>query len=152
MNLQFNAFKDVFSRKIMEARNKGELLDIVRFGEEYLPNIPDDRQGFVFSYANYENAVLDCRKLKEFLSTDRVEMMIGVRDLPYPFTCIVETSEANMRALDEELSSMHRKLGLTDDEMGIRNIAQLIGENQSLLRKDTWQKDPELFGFSEWEE
>jgi hypothetical protein len=152
MNLQFNAFKDVFSRKLMEARNKGELLDIVRFGEEYLPNIPDDRQGFVFSYANYEHAVLDCRKLKDLLPNVRVEMMVGVRDLPYPFTCVVETSVADMRGLDEQLALEHRKLGLTDDEMGMRTIAQLIGEKQSLLRKETWQKDPELFGFSEWEE
>jgi hypothetical protein len=152
MNLQFNAFKDIFSRKLMEAKNKGELLDIVRVGEEYLPNIPDDRQGFAFSYADYERAVLDCRKLKGLLPNVRVEMMVGVRELPYPFTCVVETSVSDMRGLDEQLALEHRKLGLTDDEMGVMNIAQLIGENQSLLRKETWQKDPELFGFQEWEE
>jgi hypothetical protein len=101
---------------------------------------------------NYEHAVLDCRKLKDLLPNVRVEMMVGVRELPYPFTCVVEKSVADMRGLDEQLALEHRKLGLTDDEMGMRTIAELIGENQSLLRKETWQKDPELFGFSTWEE
>jgi hypothetical protein len=148
-------FKDIFSRKILEAQNIGELLDFNRQAEEYIPKLPDEgRQGFAFSYANYEAAIEGCRRLKrmKFHNVERIEMMVGVRELPYPFTCVAETSSDKMSALDEEMAGNFRNLDMKDDETGVATIASLINEKQSLLRRDTWETDPQLIGFTEWEE
>lgn len=149
----FEIFRDTFANKILQTENTGQLFDLIRKTEEFIPKLPDDsRLGFSFSYADYQDAVEDCRKLKKTLKyTDRVEMMVGVRELPYPYTCVVETKASNIRFLDEELVSKHQELRLKDDETGIRNIAQLIAERQSLLRRETWETDPPLMGFTSWE-
>lgn len=148
----FEIFRDTFANKILQTENTGQLLDVIRISEQFIPKLPDDsRQGFVFSYANYEDAVEDCRRLKKTLKyADRVEMMMGVRELPYPFTCVVETPAQNIRFLDDELVSKNPELRLKNDEIGARNVSMLIAERQSLLRRETWETDPPLIGFESW--
>jgi len=151
----YEIFRDLFSEKIINTKDSRELLDVVRAAEEALPHIPgeeEQKQGFAYSYSNYQDAVEDCRKLKnkKFRHAERVEMMIGVRELPYPFTCVIETRASKMRSLDDELSLAHQQLNLKDDELGVRSISQLISEKQSLLRRETWETDPPLMGFTEF--
>jgi hypothetical protein len=151
MNNYYEVFKDLLANKIIQTKNTGELLDIVRASEEAIPAIPnEDRAGFVLSYADYHTAIDDCRKIKKmnFKNAERVELMIGVRELPYPFTCVVETSKEKMNGLDAEFVAKNNELSLKDDEIGIRNIAQLIAEKQSIIRRETWEIDPPLWGFT----
>ena len=151
-NSHYELFRDLFADKLRQTKTSREMLDIVRAAEEAVPHLPgeeEEKMGFAFSYANYEDAVVDCRKIKSmnFKNVERIEMMIGVRELPYPFTCIVETSATKMHGLDEEFVAANPQLRLRNDEIGSRNIAQLIYERQSLLHRNTWETDPPLMGF-----
>lgn len=150
----YEIFRDVFSNKLLQTNDSREMLDVIRAAEEALPHFPGEetmKNGFAYSYASYEDAIEDCRKIKKtkLKYAERIEMMVGVRDLPYPFTCVVETSASKMRFLEDELVLKHNELRLKNDDMGKINIAQLISERQSLLRRQTWETDPPLMGFAE---
>lgn len=155
-NQYYELFRDLFSKKLLETHTTGEMYDVIRAAEEAVPHIPGEeteKMGFAYSYASYEDAVMDCRKIKKmnFKNVERIEMMVGVRELPYPFTCVVETSASKMHRLDAEMVAKNNELHLKDDEIGSRNIAQLIFERQSLLRRQTWETDPQLMSFESWE-
>jgi hypothetical protein len=153
--LDFASFKQFLIDKIRETSNQSELSNITKQGNQVLSIAKfssDEKSGFVFSYADYTTAVEDCRKLKNLDNVERVEMMIGVRELPYPFICVVETNKDKMEKLDDELMKKRHDFSLRDDEAGINTIEGLLGESQSLLRRKTWETDPPLMGFMSWEE
>ncbi len=157
MNKYYEQFRDLFVDKLRQTKDSRQMFDLLRAAEEAIPHLPgeeEEKLGFAYSYASYEDAVMDCRKIKQmkFRNVERIEMMVGVRELPYPFTCVVETSASKIHALDDELVSKNAELRLRDDEIGSRNIAQLIFERQSLLHRNTWETDPPLMGFESWEE
>jgi len=153
-SISFNVFKQLFIGKIRAVSTKDDLIALVKQANESLVWIrfPDEeKSGFTFSYADYDKATTDCRKLIGLENAERVEMMVGVRELPYPFTCVVETSMSKMQKLDDEFVQKRSMLNLDSDESGVRSIEQLLGERQSLLRPKTWQTDPPLMGFMDWE-
>lgn len=91
---------------------------------------------FAYSFESYSSGAEICRRvLREIKNANRVEMMVGSPDLPYPFTCVIETDD--MDALDKELVEWHRHVP-RPDEIGLRDTDMLLDEGQSLLRKETW--------------
>jgi len=95
-----------------------------------------EKGAFAYSFESYNLGAEVCRRaLREVKNANRVEMMVGSPDLPYPFTCVIESDD--MDALDKELVEWHRFVP-RPNEIGLRNTDMLLDEGQSLLRKETW--------------
>jgi len=89
-------------------------------------------EGFAESFAKKEDRDEFCEKVaKTIKNADRVaEMKQSLFDIPYPFTCVIESKD--MDKLDKELV----KANITPkaDEVGIRNVEMLIREGQTIER------------------